>query len=292
MPLYRSGIQEGREMNRYQRKFEDLRKTNSKAFVPFTILGWPDEQASLAIVRSMIESGATALELGFAFSDPVADGPIIQKAAAECLASGFKVKDGFRLLKQIRILDEAIPIGILVYYNLVLKMGVDAFFKALKESGVDGVLIADLPVENVEEVYPSAQKYGVELIFLVSPVTTRARLEKITAKAGGFIYLLSRLGVTGLKARDAASDRELTALVASVKEHTSLPVLAGFGIANAENASAMFNAGADGVIIGSRVIDIVQSSSRLNMEGELKSLFVKLAEACHSYISASKTNAV
>src|SRR5215470_4156503 len=124
---------------RYDQRFKELQKTNGKAFIPFTLLGWPDRDASLKMIKQMIECGASALELGIAFSDPVADGPVIQKAAYETIASGFSVHDAFALLKDVRRLDEDIPIGILVYFNTVLAQGIDSFFSLAKAAGVDGV---------------------------------------------------------------------------------------------------------------------------------------------------------
>ncbi len=236
-----------RSINRYAARFAD----GKKAFMPFTLLGWPNADASLGIVRTLIESGATALELGIPFSDPVADGPIIQAAAKEALDNGFTVDQGIELLKQIRALDSEIPIGLLVYYNLVLARGIERFFADMADAGVDGVLIADLPPEQAEEVAPFARKYGLQLIFIVSPLTSDERLKLILKYAGGFHYVVSRLGITGVEER---YDTALAELIARLKTKSDLPVLVGFGISKPEHVQKMIALGADGAITGSAII--------------------------------------
>ena len=151
--------------SRYHVRFEQLREKNSKAFIPFTVLGWPDANKSLAIIEQMIKSGVSALELGIAFSDPVADGPIIQSATYETISSGFSVNDAFKLIVQVRKLDKDIPIGILVYFNTVLAKGIEKFFSLAKEAGVDGVLIADLPLKMLPKWRPLL-KQMVLILFL------------------------------------------------------------------------------------------------------------------------------
>jgi tryptophan synthase alpha chain len=242
--------------SRYKQRFAELKAINCKAFMPFTVLGWPDPKTSLALIQQMIEAGVSALELGFAFSDPVADGPLIQKADFETLSQGFTVTDGLDLLGEVRKLDAQIPIGVLIYYNLVLAHGAERFFQDAAKAGIDGVLVADLPVDSASEIAPFAQECGIDQIFLVSPVTAEKRLDLITSKASGFIYLLSRLGVTGTGQRSEAGDRGLSTVVSEIKARTGVPVMAGFGISSADNARAMYEAGCDGVISGSKVIEL------------------------------------
>jgi len=246
--------------SRYKTRFAELKAINCKAFMPFTVLGWPERTTSLNLIKQMIDSGVSALELGFAFSDPVADGPLIQQADYETLSQGFTVEQGLDLIKEIRDYDKDIPVGVLVYYNLVLAHGVERFFVDAAAAGIDGVLIADLPIDSAEEVAPYARANDIDLIYLVSPVTAGQRLDLITSKAAGFIYLLSRLGVTGTGQRSAANDRTLGALVQEIKNRTSVPVMAGFGISSPANAEAMYAAGVDGVITGSKVIEMAAKS--------------------------------
>jgi tryptophan synthase alpha chain len=261
--------------DRYQKRFAKLAETGQKAFIPFTLLGWPDPDTSFEIIRTMIESGATALELGWAFSDPIADGPVIQAAAFETLASGFKVTDALKLIERIRTIDSEIPIGLLVYYNMVLVQGIPDFFRLASQSGVDGVLIADLPADNAEEVSEAATNYGVSLIFIVSPLTTDERLTLILQNAGGFIYGVSRLGITGTQER---YDEHLQSMIQRVRAQTNLPLCLGFGISTPEQARKMLDLGADGVITGSRVIEIVDALRPNPPTDGLRSYFRTMVE--------------
>jgi tryptophan synthase alpha chain len=245
---------------RYKARFTQLKKENHKAFMPFTLLGWPNKDKSLALIKQMIDSGASALELGFAFSDPVADGPVIQQAAFETIESGFTVDDGFKLLTEIRALDSNIPIGVLVYYNVVMKKGPEKFFEAAAKAGIDGVLIADLPVDFTEEITPIARANKIDPIFLISPVSPESRVRLIARKASGFIYLLSRLGVTGVNAGSSVGDGRLADLIKIVRQESDVPICAGFGISSAETATRMIESGVDGVITGSKVIDLARHS--------------------------------
>lgn len=240
--------------SRYAQRFAQLGMRREKAFIPFTLLGWPDRDLSLEIIKLMIDSGASALELGWAFSDPIADGRVIQAAAFETLACGFKVENALELVGDVRKFNAEIPIGLLVYYNMVLAQGVEAFFRAACDVGIDGVLIADLPPENIQEVAPAATKYGIDLIFVVSPLTNEQRLKMILEHAGGFLYIVSRLGITGTS---GGYDKELPDVIARVRRQSNLPMCVGFGISTPEQARSMIDIGADGVITGSRVIEIV-----------------------------------
>jgi tryptophan synthase alpha chain len=276
---------------RYEERFNRLKKENNKAFVPFTLLGWPNREESFKMIRQMIESGASALELGIAFSDPVADGPVIQKAAYDTIASGFSVADAFELLKAVRQLDESIPIGILVYFNMVLAKGIETFFLLAKDAGVDGVLIADLPAESAHEVLPAAKARGIDLIFLVSPVTTPARLDIILSQASGFLYLVSRLGVTGTSERSNEKDLALSKLVQEIKQKTTIPICAGFGISSSDDAEKMFALGVDGVISGSRIIQLAQSSEESSGD-QLYDYYREMANACQDATRRTQSSPV
>lgn len=269
--------------DRYATAFAKLNQLGQKAFIPFTVLGWPDAESSFQIIKTMIESGASALELGLAFSDPVADGPIIQKASHECVSSGFTTNDAFKLVQRIRQTNDQIPIGLLTYYNLVLAKGRESFFQSAQEAGVDGILIADLPIENVEEVFPFAEKHGVRLIFLVSPVTTAERLKKIVSKAGAFLYLISRLGVTGTHDRETEKDQALIKLVTQIRTLSKLPVCAGFGISAPRHARTMFALGLDGIITGAKIVEIVQSASPTVLKADLQTYIKQMFEACKDH---------
>lgn len=253
--------------NRYEKRFEKLKSEGKKAFIPFTMLGWPDKASCLDIVKTMIESGASALELGIAFSDPVADGPVIQKAAFDTIASGFLVDEAIALTREIRNLNEEIPIGLMVYYNNVLKMGAEKFFAVAHDAGVDGILIVDVPPEEADEYLPLAEKYSIAPIFIVSPITQPERLDLICRYAKGFLYCVSRLGITGVQ---ETHDEKLQKTIIGLKSRTRLPVCVGFGISSPEQARKMIDFGADGVITGSKIIELIQYSSSADALANLK----------------------
>jgi tryptophan synthase alpha chain len=241
--------------DRYAHSFQQLQASGRHALIPFTILGWPDPDTCLRSVDAFVAGGATALELGLAFSDPMADGPTIQKAAKAVLDAHFNVNDALQLLAQIRERHPAIPIGLLVYYNLVLGRGIDRFFADVAQAGADGVLIADLPAELAQEVWPAAQQHGVHLIGMVSPLTDEARLQQIAAVSGGFLYVVSRLGITGVEARH---DQNLSGLFQRIRAHSALPACVGFGISQPEHVQKMLGMGAQGVVVGSALIERIQ----------------------------------
>ncbi|HEY9686927.1 MAG TPA: tryptophan synthase subunit alpha [Coleofasciculaceae cyanobacterium] len=263
--------------HRYAERFAELTKSGQKAFIPFTILGWPNRGTSRRIIQAMIDGGASALELGLAFSDPMADGPVIQQADVETLATGFRVNDALALIREIRLENPKIPIGLLVYYNLVLARGVKKFFRDAADAGVDGVLIADLPPESASEVVPAAKDAGVQLIFIVSPLTSDERLQKIATLAGGFLYVVSRLGVTGVEDR---YDSDLKNLLGRIRLQTNLPVCVGFGISTPEHARQMAVLGADGVITGSRMITLAREHLNDGLEAAIRDFVQAMQAAC------------
>lgn len=244
-------------IDRYAQAFSRLTATGRKAFIPFTLLGYPDAETSYEIVKTMIDNGVTALELGLPFSDPIADGPTIAQAAFQTLSQGFKAKDALELLERIRALDAQIPIGLLVYYNMILAAGIERFFSRVAFAGVDAVLVADLPIELSDELYDAACHHGIKLIFIVSPLTESDRLIQIVRRAGGFIYLVSRLGVTGVQEK---YDSALASTIALIREHTVLPICVGFGISTPEQARQILALGCDGVITGSRLIELISAN--------------------------------
>jgi tryptophan synthase alpha chain len=246
-------------MSRFATRFQALKEANKKAFIPFTLLGYPTLEDSKKILKTLVDAKPAALELGFPFSDPVADGAVIQSAVTETLANGYTLEDGFEAIAYARGLDAEIPIGVLVYYNTVLSQGEDTFFARLKEAGADACLIADLPPENAEEVKPFADAHGIELIFIVSPLTSADRFQSFAQYAGAFLYVVSRLGITGTEER---YDSRLEELIARIREHTNLPLCVGFGISKPEHIEAMKALGFDGMITGSRILQVAQEESQ------------------------------
>jgi tryptophan synthase alpha chain len=241
-------------MDRIATAFSRARAENRAAFVAFLCAGDPDFDSSLAACRALIESGIDVLELGVPFSDPLADGLTNQLAAQRALAGGMTASRVFELVRRIREFAPAIPIVFYTYYNLVFSNGVDAYVQAARSAGVDGMLTLDLPPEEAGEVQVACARHGIQTVFIVAPTTPEARLAKIGAAATGFIYYVSREGVTGVRDSVAANIPEA---VAAIKRHTALPVVVGFGIGQRSHVAEVA-AHADGVVVGSALVNVIR----------------------------------
>lgn len=224
-------------------------------YLPYVLMGYPTMDASLEVCRALVAEGVHGFELGFPFSDPVADGPVIQNAADEALKSGFKVAKAVDLVQKIRALNTEIPLTAMSYYNMVLTYGPEKFLSEFSAAGLDGLLIPDLPPERAEEIVPLAQKYNIETVFIAAPNSDADRLKRIAEHVGGFVYVVTRLGITGTDPRHSDA---LAGLFARLREHIALPAIAGFGISKPEHATATVKAGADGVIAGSRIVELTR----------------------------------
>jgi tryptophan synthase alpha chain len=240
-------------MKTYKQVFSEL---NRAAVIPFFVIGDPDYQTSLSIVKSAIDAGADILELGIPFSDPIADGPTIQKADIRSLRSGMTVKKAREFIEDIKKYKD-IPIGLLMYYNLIYQYGTEKFFRDFHSAGVNSVLVADLSIDDADEVAAPARNAGLDTVFMVTPNTEAERMKSIASKTTGFIYTVSLLGVTG--SRDKLSD-SVSGLVAGLKKITDVPVCVGFGISSPEHAAEVAETGADGVIIGSKIVGIIEKT--------------------------------
>ncbi len=244
-------------MKTYKQVFSQLERA---ALIPFFVIGDPDFETSFEIVKTAIDAGADILELGIPFSDPIADGPTIQKADIRSIGSGMTVAKALEFIGKVKAYKD-IPIGLLMYYNLVYQYGVEKFFADFHGAGVNSVLIADLSIDDADEISPLALSAGLDTVFMVTPVTDTERMKLIASKTTGFIYTVSVLGVTG--SRENLSD-SVGQLVGKLKELTTVPVCVGFGISKAEHAAAIAGAGADGVIIGSKIVKLIEE----NLEDE------------------------
>ncbi|HWA85243.1 MAG TPA: tryptophan synthase subunit alpha [Opitutus sp.] len=242
-------------MSRLAEAFAKTRAQNRAAFVAYLCAGDPDFDTSLAACRALIASGIDVLELGVPFSDPLADGLTNQLAAQRALESGMTAARVFELVKRIRA-ESQVPVVFYTYYNLVFANGIDAYVKAAKEAGVDGLLTLDLPPEEGAEVAAACRAHGVDSVFIVAPTTPEARVGKIAAAATGFIYYVSREGVTGV--REKVADR-IPEAVAMIRRHTKLPVAVGFGISTRAQV-AQVAASADGVVVGSALVNCIRDN--------------------------------
>ena len=243
-------------MRTYQQVFSALAEENRPALIPFFVIGDPDFDTSLDVVKTAIDAGADVLEPGIAFSDPIADGPTIQKADIRAARAGMTIAKALDFIKKVKA-HKDLPVGLLMYYNLVYQYGVEKFFADFHEAGVNSVLVADLSIDDADEICVPAEAAGLDTVFMVTPVTAPERMERIASKTTGFIYTVSVLGVTG--SRDELSDT-VEDLVGKLKKLTDVPVCVGFGISKPEHAAAIAAAGADGVIIGSKVVGLIEAN--------------------------------
>ena len=225
---------------------------NGKAFIPFITCGDPDLETTGKIVRAAVANGADLIELGIPFSDPTAEGPVIQGANIRALAGGVTTDQIFDLVRDLRR-DVTIPLVFMTYANVVFSYGAEKFIATCREIGIDGLILPDLPFEEKEEFQPLCTRYDVDLISLIAP-TSHQRIAKIAKEASGFLYIVSSLGVTGVRSEITT---DLESMVSIVRENTDLPCAIGFGISTPEQAKHM-SAYADGVIVGSAIIKLIE----------------------------------
>ncbi len=242
-------------MNRIEHKFDELRRINEKALVGFLTAGDPDVEQSFEIMAAMCAAGLDILELGIPFSDPTADGPAIQRSSARALARQVNLPQVLGLVRRLRE-ETDIPIILFGYYNPILQYRVDRFWADARASGADGVLVVDLPPEESAELTAGHREAEFPLIRLIAPTTPRARMRRIAESAYGFLYLISKTGVTGSKGLDLD---DIAARTASVKAVTDLPVCVGFGISTVEDVRSIA-AVADGVVIGSAFEQMIEEN--------------------------------
>lgn len=242
-------------MDRIAQTFQRARSENRACFVAYLCAGDPDFETSVEACRALLSHGVDILELGVPFSDPLADGLTNQLAAQRALESGMTAARVFELVRRIRSFSE-VPIVFYTYYNLVFANGVEAYVKMAREAGVDGMLTLDLPPEEAGEVAAACTKHGVKTVFIVAPTTPDARLPKIAKVATGFIYYVSREGVTGVRDQVASNIPEA---LGRIRAATTLPVVVGFGISTREHV-AQVAAQADGVVVGSALVNCIRDN--------------------------------
>ncbi|SFK22985.1 tryptophan synthase, alpha chain [Halobacillus dabanensis] len=238
-----------------------LTKTEN-LFIPFIVAGDPTPDYTVEFALRLQAEGADILELGVPYSDPLADGPTIQRAAKRALNAGMSLRKAIQLVPELRKQGLEIPVVIFTYYNPVLQIGHEDFFDLLEDNGVEGVLIPDLPFEESEEIRSLAEKKAIEFISLVAPNSDQ-RIKQIAENAKGFLYCVSSLGVTGER-KDISSD--VQTFIEKVKEHSKVPVAVGFGISTNDHVNLVRNY-ADGVIIGSKIIRLIEDELE-NIENE------------------------
>ena len=242
-------------MNRIDQRFAELKERGETALIPFITIGDPDVDTSVDMILELEKAGADMVELGVPYSDPLADGPVIQRASRRALSRPLTIVDCIEAARKAREAGSNLPFILFSYYNPVLQLGLERFIDLLKANDISGMIIPDLPVEENEEIRSLGARHGIHLIPLVAP-TSQARIAQIAASASGFVYCVSSLGVTGMRSR---FHEEVDSFLQAVRAATSLPIAVGFGISNHEQF-AHFAALCDGVIVGSAIVRQVEEA--------------------------------
>ena len=260
--------------------FKQLSDNRRKALIPFITAGDPDIETTLTLMNTLVENGADIIELGVPFSDPMADGPTIQRASERALGNGTSLFDVMALVKKFRANNDVTPVVLMGYANPIESMGVKNFVSKSKEAGVDGVLVVDYPPEESEELTNELRKNEIDSIFLLAPTSLESRIKAVGALASGYVYYVSLKGVTGSANIDL---EDVTKRVNLIKKHVAIPVGVGFGIRDGETARAVADL-SDAVVIGSRLVEHIESSNSkdvvTNVENFIRSVRVALDKDC------------
>ena len=240
-------------MNRIDKKFQELRDQGASAFMPYVCAGDPNPELTPKLLLTLEEAGADLIELGVPFSDPIADGPTVQRASERALTHNISLQQILEIVASVRK-ETDIPIALMSYYNPIFRMGEEAFCEAAQAAGVDGLIVPDLPPEQAQPLLEVAPRYNLATIFLVAPTSPPERMKLIASVSTGFIYCVSVTGVTG--ARTMLSD-EVAPMITELRKHTDKPIGVGFGVSTSEQATQVAQV-ADGVIVGSAIINVYE----------------------------------
>lgn len=243
-------------MSRIQSTLSALAAQNKKGLIPFITAGDPDPALTVPLMHALVAGGADIIELGVPFSDPMADGPVIQRASERALLKGVGLRDVLHYVSEFRVSNQTTPVVLMGYANPIERMGVDAFILAAKAAGVDGVLVVDYPPEECEQFAAAMRAQQLDTIFLLAPTSTDERIEKIGKIASGYVYYVSLKGVTGSGSLDLDA---VAAMIPRIKRHVHVPVGVGFGIRDAATAKAIASV-SDAVVIGSRIIQELENT--------------------------------
>jgi len=255
-------------MSRIKEKFEELEKRNEKALISYIMIGFPNEKSTMSIIRGLVKGGADIIELGFPFSDPLADGPIIQNASTVSLEKGTNVTKFFNIVKKIRK-ETDIPLVLMTYTNILHRMGYKKFIASAKKVGIDGFILPDMSIGESKD-YLQAAKNNADTIFLISPNTSKIRIQKIAEASTGFLYLVAVFGTTGVKT--SIKNYTLKA-IKNVKKQTKgkIPIGIGFGVSTPEDVKRYIEAGADAVIVGSAYLKLIKKTKSPQLESKIMS---------------------
>lgn len=247
-------------MSRIQSVLSALTKSNKKGLIPFITAGDPAPELTVPLMHALVAGGADIIELGIPFSDPMADGPVIQRASERALAHGVYLQHVLGYVAEFRTVNQTTPVVLMGYANPIERMGITSFINNAKDAGVDGVLVVDYPPEECEEFAAKLKENNIDPIFLLAPTSTNERIEQVGKMASGYVYYVSLKGVTGSGHLDLDA---VTTKMPAIKKHVSIPIAVGFGIRDAATAKAIASV-ADAVIIGSRIIQELENTPRAN----------------------------
>jgi len=262
-------------MSRIQTAFEKLKLHQRKALIPFITAGDPGPQLTVPLLHALVEAGADVIELGVPFSDPMADGPTIQRASERALKHKVSLRDVLGMVAEFRKKDSATPVVLMGYGNPIEAMGWETFAKRCADVGVDGVLTVDFPPEESHEAFGHLQLHGIDPIFLLAPTTDDARIAKVAKQARGYVYYVSLKGVTGAGNIDLG---DIERKIPQLRKHLTLPIGVGFGIRDAATAQAVAKL-CDGVVVGSRIVQEVENSTEQNVVANVSKLVRELRQA-------------
>jgi tryptophan synthase alpha chain len=262
-------------VSRIQARFEALRKARRKALIPYITAGDPSPALTVPLMRALVEAGADIIELGVPFSDPMADGPVVQRSGERALKQGVSLAGVLGLVRDFRHHNSQTPLVLMGYANPIEAMGAEKFTAAAKDAGVDGVIVVDYPPEECEQFAALARKAGIDPIFLLAPTSTEQRIQEVARVGSGYLYYVSLRGVTGAGHIDLA---DVAAQIPRIRAATQLPIGVGFGIRDAESARRVAQA-ADAVVIGSRVIQEIEAAGPEQAVARVKALLRPIREA-------------
>ena len=255
-------------MSRIKEKFAELEARKEKALISYIMAGFQNEKATISTIRGLVKGGVDIIELGFPFSDPIADGPVIQNASTISLEKGTKIAKFFSLVKKIRKQTD-IPLVLMTYTNILYSKGYTKFISEAKKAGIDGFILPDMSIEESKE-YIQAAKNKVDTIFLISPNTSNTRIQKISKASSGFLYLVAVFGTTGIK---TGIKKYTLDAIKQVKKQTKgkIPIGIGFGVSTPEDVKKYIKAGADAVIVGSAYLKLIEKTPQNKLESKITS---------------------
>ncbi|MDE1769326.1 MAG: tryptophan synthase subunit alpha [Thaumarchaeota archaeon] len=264
-------------MSRIKNKFQDLRSKNQKALIAYVMAGFPSEKGTISAVRGLTKGGADIIELGMPFSDPLADGPVIQNAGFQALQKGMNFEKFLAIVKKIRK-ETDIPLVLMTYTNLLYRHGYEKFISIVKSVGIDGLILPDMPIDESGDFLKAARKYKMDTIFLISPNTSSERIKKIASTSSGFLYLVSVFGTTGGQQQ---FQNYTTHAIKNAKKILvgKIPLGVGFGVSNPDQAKFIIKSGADAIIVGSAFLRLMENTTVEKIEGKIEHFTKSLKKA-------------